>query len=166
MVFLFCKRQSTESFCACNKYCCKLKRFYIMNYEILFLLKFVFFFSSKHLEMLIRDGSIWPCNIVQSSRFVRTLMFMGLSGIILDSINMDMGSAFWLFHPVKSRNGIENRYLHDMIQNKESTYLLNFMEKSSACQHKTNCFVHNKKVNTNGTNDNDTQLYFMFYFVI
>lgn len=120
----------------------------------IFHLKFVLFFA-KHLEMLIRDGTIWPWNLVQSSTFVRTLMFMGLSGIILDSIYMDNSSAFWLFHPVKSRNGIENGYMHDMTH-KESTHLLNFMEISSACHHKNNCFVHNKNVNIKWKeNDND-----------
>lgn len=53
--------------------------------------------------MLTRDGSIWPLKLLFRSNVFRTLLFMGLSGIIMDSLYMNTSSAFWLFHPTKTR---------------------------------------------------------------
>lgn len=70
-------------------------------------------------DMLTRDGSVWPLKLLFRSNVLRTLLFMGLSGIILDSLYMDTSSAYWLFHPTKTR--VKSNKYPDKICHHENT---------------------------------------------
>lgn len=52
-------------------------------------------------DMLVRDGSFWPLRMLKFHRSLRTLLFMVLSGIIVDSMYLNSDSVLWLFKAVK-----------------------------------------------------------------
>lgn len=70
-------------------------------------------------------------------------MFMGFSGVILDSLYVDNSSAFWLFHPIKKRSTTENGFVHEL---PASNDIFDLTKKTDICAHKMNCLMHNKQV--------------------
>ncbi|XP_055324798.1 uncharacterized protein LOC129579145 [Sitodiplosis mosellana] len=52
-------------------------------------------------DILMRDGSLWPMRMLKTHRSLRTLLFMVLSGVIVDSMYLNSDSVFWLFKPLK-----------------------------------------------------------------
>lgn len=56
----------------------------------------------KVFEILIRDGGIWPFNLIRNSTSIKTVCFMALSAYIMDSVqNYKLSNCFpWLIKPL------------------------------------------------------------------
>lgn len=88
------------------------------------------FFQS--FELLVRDGSLWPLRMLKTHRSVRTLFFMILSGILMDSMYLNSDSIIWLFKPNRKYK-VEN----DVSSNETKSF-----DQHHICNHKKNCKSH------------------------
>lgn len=106
------------------------------------------FLRTKVFDMLTRDGSVWPLKLLFRSNVFRTLLFMGLSGIIMDSLYMDTSSAFWLFHPTKTR-------------------VKSIKYPNEICQHENTCDIYATQVCEHQFSRNSIKMCLVktFYFV-
>lgn len=105
--------------------------------------------------MLIRDGSIWPMRMLRSHKSLRTLLFMALSGVIVDSLYLNSDSMFWLFKPLKKhRKSTDGRYMNGVngVMGANGTNGVNGIHNtksikvSHVCHHKGSCSSHNSQV--------------------
>ncbi|XP_031619736.1 uncharacterized protein LOC116338537 [Contarinia nasturtii] len=79
-------------------------------------------------DILVRDGSLWPLRMLKTYRSLRTIFFMILSGIIVDSMYLNGDSIIWLFKPLrKYKPKIEN----DISSNKTKPF-----DQHHICDHK------------------------------
>lgn len=84
----------------------------------------------------MRDGSLWPLRILKTHRSLRTLLFMILSGVIVDSMYLNSDSVFWLFKPLKKyRKPNENVLTESKPTNQHHI-----------CHHRNSCESHISKV--------------------
>lgn len=84
----------------------------------------------------MRNGSLWPLRMLKTHRSLRTLLFMVLSGVIVDSMYLNSDSVFWLFKPLKKyKKSDENVSIESKPTNRHHI-----------CHHKNSCESHISKV--------------------
>lgn len=99
---------------------------------------FPFFLRLQVFDILMRDGSLWPLRMLKTHRSLRTLLFMIMSGVIVDSMYLNSDSVFWLFKPLKKyRKHIEN-----------TTNESKPTDHNHICHHRHTCDTHILKVMT------------------
>lgn len=102
--------------------------------------------------MLIRDGSLWPMRLLRTHKSLRTLLFMVLSGIIVDTMYLNSDSMFWLFKPLKKyRKPINGGYANgsngingvDRVNGVNGVHNgIKSITGSHVCHHKDSCNSH------------------------
>lgn len=110
------------------------------------------------LDMLIRDGSLWPLRMLRTHKSLRTLLFMFLSGIIVDSMYLNSDSMFWLFKPLKKyRKPTSGRYTNgvngvhgvngmNVVNGVNGVHGVKTSTGSHVCHHKDSCNSHTLQV--------------------
>lgn len=83
-------------------------------------------------DILLRDGSLWPLKLLKYYRSLRILLFMVLSGVIVDSMYLNSESVFWLFKPLKKYKQPNNDKINHL------TKPIN----RNICHHKNSCNSH------------------------
>lgn len=88
--------------------------------------------------MLVRDGTLWPMRMLRTYRSLRTLLFMAISGIVVDSMYLNSDSIFWLFKPLKKyRNASNTSKVDQTVEfNSDDT------DSGNICYHKNDCHSH------------------------
>lgn len=85
-------------------------------------------------ELLMRDGVFWPMRMLRTYRSLRTLLFMAISGVVIDSMYLNSDSVFWLFKPLKR---YPKSQLIDINEN-----MIKPTEQFHICHHKNSCNAH------------------------
>lgn len=94
--------------------------------------------SLQVFDMLVRDGTLWPMRMLRTYKSLRTLLFMIISGIVVDSMYLNRDSVFWLFKPLKKyRKPLDNH-----TNNRKPA------EHHHICHHKNSCDSHIAHVRT------------------
>lgn len=110
--------------------------------------------------MLIREGSLWPLRMLRTHKSLRTLLFMVLSGVIVDCMYLSSDSMLWLFKPLKKyRKPIDGRYANGGANGVNSVNGVAGVNGngvngvhaaksagSHVCHHKDSCKSHNLQV--------------------
>lgn len=86
-------------------------------------------------DILVRDGTLWPMRMLRTYKSLRVLLFMVISGIVVDSMYLNNDSIFWLFKPLK-------KYQKSLDNHSEAT------NQHHICHHKSNCNSHIVRVRT------------------
>lgn len=102
--------------------------------------------SLQVFDILIRDGSLWPMQLLRTHKSLRTFLFMVLSGIIVDSMYLNSESMLWLFKPLKKyRKPIDGRCANGANCGND-VHGIKPIKGLHVCHHKDSCNSHISQV--------------------
>ncbi|XP_037028121.1 uncharacterized protein LOC119068581 [Bradysia coprophila] len=89
-----------------------------------------------HLEALIREGRTSFLRLLRDSKWIQTILFMGASSIVVDTMSSMPTNIFWFINPRPKEVCTENDFVERLVTDKV------LPTKSSNCDHNSSCNQH------------------------